>query len=70
MIVCSLCGHEIPAGSRPWHRVHAWERAAPPSSSRRGGHDIAARERVPDELACDVCVRRLQRHVSPAQLAL
>jgi hypothetical protein len=66
---CQLCGREIPAHLRPWQRIQAWQRSAA-SSSRRGGYDVAVRQPIPDQYACNTCIRRLQSGVSPSQLQL
>lgn len=60
------CGNDVDTKSRyTWHRVIGWERPG-----KAGGSDVACRERHGDEFACDVCIRRLQAGVAPAQEAL
>ena len=64
--VCHYCGDPVdPTKRNVWRRVIGWERKAL-SATRRGGSDIAGREPL-NEHACDYCVSRLVRGLSPAQ---
>ena len=64
---CHYCGAEYPADSRLiWRRVTGWERRAHRDSTRKGGSDIACRRPLED-YACDPCVGKLRRGLSPDQ---
>jgi hypothetical protein len=61
---CAYCGRPVDPSSRyTWHLVTGWARRG-----KAGGSDIACRTPAsPSQMACDVCVRRVQAGVSPAQ---
>lgn len=66
MTVCAYCNTPLdPHAGHIWRRVVGWERKAR-GATRKSGSDIAARE-PREEYACDRCIRRLQRGVSPTQ---
>ena len=67
---CCYCGDGYDPESRLiWRRVQGWERRAARDSTRRGGSDITCREPL-DEWACDPCVSKVRRGLSPDQGAL
>jgi hypothetical protein len=64
-VPCTYCERPVnPQARETWHRVIGWERPG-----RKGGSDIACRQ-PQARYACDMCVRRMQRGVSPAQGSL
>jgi len=64
---CVYCNEPVDPDARTtWHLIVGWERRAQKGSSRRGGSDVALRQRR-DKLACDRCVRRLKRRIAPTQ---
>jgi hypothetical protein len=63
---CFYCGKDVDPNSRfTWHGVKGWERPG-----RKGGSDIAAREKIEDVFACDPCVRLVQAGRVPGQASL
>lgn len=68
-VTCAHCG-DIYNSESPqlWRRVIGWERKGS-GESRKGGSDIALRERC-DEYACDFCIGRLKRGLSAQQGSL
>ena len=53
--LCTFCHDPVDPSSRfVWRRVIGWERKAP-GEGRRGGSDIALRERC-SEFACNACI--------------
>ena len=67
MTTCTYCGVEVDPNSREtWHQITGWSRPG-----KAGGSDIALRERVVDgDVACDVCIRRIQAGANPSQEAM
>lgn len=69
-VQCVYCNQQIdPESSFNYRRIIGWERKAVSTSSRRGGSDVALRERQ-NEFACGHCIAKLKRGVSSSQGAL
>lgn len=64
---CSFCRAECDPRFM-WQRIQGWERKAQ-GGSRRGGSDIALRERR-EEFACGHCIDQIRNGRSPKQGAL
>ena len=63
---CTYCGSYVDT-STGYRRIRGWERkAVVRPSGARGGSDIFCREQMA-EWACDSCVGKLRRGVSPNQ---
>lgn len=63
---CQFCREPIdPTDRSVWRAIRGWERKGF-GESRRGGSDIVLRENT-GELACALCVTRLQQGLSVAQ---
>jgi hypothetical protein len=68
-VPCTYCGKRLDSEGFGTHqRVVGWERVVSmrASGNVRGRSDIALRERS-QHWACDPCIRRLQRGLSPTQ---
>lgn len=61
---CHYCGAEMNVRFM-WKRIQGWEAKAQ-AGSRKSGSDIVLREPT-GELACETCIGRLRRGVSPEQ---
>jgi len=69
LAVCAYCKHPLdPQARTTYRRIVGWERKAF-AGSRRGGSDIALRERR-DVFACPSCIDRLQQGINPNQGSL
>ena len=69
-VPCTYCNLPLNPESRlTYRRVQGWEHRAPANTPRKGGSDIVCREPL-DEFACDACVGKLRRGLSPDQGAL
>jgi hypothetical protein len=67
---CTYCGTPVDPTSRyVWTRIQGWEKKAYVSSTRKGGSDISLREHL-EQYACEDCIRKLKRGVSPGQATL
>lgn len=71
---CVYCGELVDAASpATWRRVQGWAKLVSHRSSgnrRTGISDIALRERMGDDCACDSCIRMLKAGRTPRQMEL
>lgn len=63
-VPCALgCERRVnPLSRHTWHQIRGWARPG-----RNGGSDIAAREPLGDEYACDECVKKVQNGLNARQ---
>ena len=69
-VPCTYCNLPLNPESRlTCQRQKVWTQRAPANTSRKGGVDVVYREPL-EEWACDACVGKLRRGLSPDQGAL